>query len=47
MLWILLIVLLAVVFGLGTLIEAALWTMLIVVALVAFAVLALRRVLAR
>ena len=47
MLWILPIVLLALVVGLGTLVEAALWTILIVAALVAMAVLGLRRVLAR
>ena len=45
MIWILLILLLALVFGVGTLVEAALWTMLLVAAFVAVGVLALRRVL--
>jgi hypothetical protein len=46
-LWILLIVLLALVVGLGTVVEAALWTMLVVGALVALGVVGLRRALVR
>ena len=45
MLWIALIVLLAVVVGVGTLLEAAAWVLLVVAALISFAFLGLRRVL--
>jgi hypothetical protein len=47
MLWLLLIVLLAVVVGVGTLVEIALWTMLLVLAVIAVAALALRSVFGR
>ena len=47
MLWLLLIVLLAVVVGVGTLVEIALWTMLVVVAVIAVAAFALRSALGR
>ena len=47
MLWLLLIVVLALVVGVGTLVEVALWTMLLAVAALAVGALALRAVLGR
>jgi hypothetical protein len=47
MLWLLLLLLLIAIFGVGTLLEAALWTMLLVAAVVAIGVVTAGRVLAR
>ena len=47
MLWLLLLIVLVAVFGLGTLLEVAFWTMLVIAAVVAIAVLAVGRVLGR
>lgn len=46
MIWLLLLVLLIAVFGLGTVLEAALWTLLVVAALVVAAFVLLVRLLA-
>ena len=47
MIWLILLVLLVLVFGLGTVLEAALWTMLIVAAVVIVVGLAIARALGR
>lgn len=47
MIWILLVILLILVFGLGSVLEAAFWTLLIVAAVVIVATLATARVLGR
>lgn len=47
MIWILLLILLILVFGLGSVLEAAFWTLLIVAAAITVAVLATARVLGR
>lgn len=47
MIWLLLIVLLALIFGLGTVLEAAFWTLLIIAAAVVILSLAVARALGR
>ena len=47
MVWIFLLILLIAVFGLGTLFEAAFWTLLIIGVVVVGAVIALQRLIAR
>ncbi len=47
MIWLLLIILLVAIFGIGTLLEATLWVLLIVAAIVAASVVLLGRTLAR
>ena len=47
MLWVVLLILLVAVFGLGTLVEAAFWTLLAIAAVVAIAVMATGRLLGR
>ena len=47
MIWVLLVILLIAVFGLGTLLEAAFWTLLVIAAVVVVAGLAIARVVGR
>ena len=47
MLWLLLIIALIAIFGLGTLLEAAFWTLLVIAAVVIVVVLAIGRVIGR
>ena len=47
MLWVVLIIALIAIFGLGTLLEAAFWTLLVIAAVVVLAMLAVGRVIGR
>ena len=47
MLWLLLVIALVAIFGLGSVLEAALWTLVVIAAVVVLVVLAIGRVLGR